>query len=144
MKTASLLLAGVLCAGLFSAVAADETEAGPKGGRILEKTNPKAEFLVEKDRTVSINFYDATGKPVSPANQSVTVIADGKEGKQKIEFEKKGNALVGKTKLPEGDANNVVVQLKQTADAKPQNYRFKADLSNCGGCKRAEYAFACH
>jgi len=144
MNRASLLLAGVLCAGLFSAVAADKTEGGPKGGRILEKTTPKAEFFVEKDRTVSINFYDAAGKAVTPTDQSVTVIADAKEGKQKIEFEKKGDALVSKAKLPEGDANNVVVQLRQTADAKPQNFRFKADLSDCGGCKRAEYACACH
>jgi hypothetical protein len=143
MKRASLLLAG-LCAGLLSAAAADKVEAGPKGGRILEKTNPKAEFFVEKGRTVSINFYDAAGKVVTPTDQSVTVIADAKEGKQKIEFERNGDALVSKTKLPEGDANNVVVQLKQTADARPQNFRFKADLSTCGGCKRAEYACACH
>jgi len=144
MNKASLLLAGVLCAGLFSVAAADKVEAGPKGGRILEKTNPKVEFFVEKDRTVSINFYDAAGKVITPTDQSVTVLADEKDGKQKIEFEKKGDALVSKTKLPEGDANNVVVQLKQTADAKPKNYRFKADLNNCGGCKRAEYACACH
>ena len=144
MSKTLLLLAGVLCAGLLSARAADKVEAGPKGGRILEKTDPKAEFFVEKDRTVSINFYDAAGKVVTPADQSVTVFADRKDGKEKIEFEKKGDALVSKTKLPEGDANSVVVQLKQTADAKPQNFRFKADLSHCGGCKRAEYACACH
>ena len=144
MNKASLLLAGLFCAGLLSAAAADKVEAGPKGGRILEGTNPKAEFFVEKDRTASINFYDAAGKVVTPTDQSVTVIADGKDGKQKIAFERKGDALVSKTKLPEGDANNVVVQLKQTADARPQNYRFKADLNECGGCKRAEYACTCH
>ena len=144
MKTSLLTLAGVLCAGLFTAAAADKLEAGPKGGRILEKTSPKAEFFVEKDRTVSITFYDAAGKPVPPAGQSVTVIADAKEGKQTLAFEKKGDALVSKTKLPDGDANNVVVQVKQTAEARPQNYRFKVDLSSCGGCKRAEYACTCH
>lgn len=121
-----------------------QVEAGPRGGRILGKTNPKAEFFVEKDRTVSITFYDAAGKPVPPAAQSVTVLAEAKEGRQKLEFEKKGDVLVSKTKLPEGDANNVVVQFKQTPDAKPQNIRFKADLSICGGCKRAEYACTCH
>jgi hypothetical protein len=138
---------GYLAIALFAGLtvsAADKVEAGPKGGRILEKTNPKAEFFIEKDRTVSITFYDAAGKPVPPTDQSVTVIADAKEGKQKLEFEKKGNALVSKTKLPEGDANNVVVQLKQTAEARPQNFRFKADTSNCAGCNRAEYACTCH
>ena len=144
MKTVSLLLAGVLCTGFLAATAADKVEAGPKGGRLLEKTNPNAEFFIEKDRTIAINFYDAAGKAVTPTDQNVTVIADSKDGKQKIEFEKKGDSLVSKTKLADGDANNIVVQLKQTADAKPQNFRFKADLSNCGGCKRAEYACACH
>ena len=144
MKTVSLLLAGVLCAGFLTATAADKVEAGPKGGRLLERTNPNAEFFIEKDRTISINFYDAAGKVVTPTDQNVTVIADSKDGKQKIEFEKKGDSLVSKTKLADGDANNIVVQLKQTADAKPQNFRFKADLGNCGGCKRAEYACACH
>jgi len=144
MKTVSLLLAGVLCAGFLTATAADKVEAGPKGGRLLERTNPNAEFFIEKDLTISINFYDAAGKVVTPTDQNVTVIADSKDGKQKIEFEKKGDSLVSKTKLADGDANNIVVQLKQTADAKPQNFRFKADLSNCGGCKRAEYACACH
>lgn len=56
-----------------------------------------------------------------------------------MEFEKKGDSLVSKTKLPEGDDYNLVVQFRQTAGAKPQNFRFKLDMSICGGCKRAEY-----
>ena len=76
MSKALILLAGVLCAGLLSAAAADKVEAGPKGGRILEKTNPRAEFFVEKDRTISINFYDAAGKIVTPTDQSATLSAD--------------------------------------------------------------------
>jgi hypothetical protein len=51
--------------------------------------------------------------------------------------------LVSKTKLPTGGDYNVVVQLKQTADAKPLNFRFKLDLATCGGCKRPEYACIC-
>jgi len=52
-------------------------------------------------------------------------IAHAKGGKQKVEFEKKGDVLVSKGKLPEGDGYNLVVQLKDKADAKPQNFRFK-------------------
>ena len=146
MKTSMKLttLAGVLCAGLLTLNAAEKIEAGPKGGRILEKTTPKAEFFVEKDHTLSIHFYDAAAKPIAPGEQSVTVIADAKSGKQKLEFERKGSALVSTTKLPEGDDYNVVVQFKQRADGKPQNYRFKLDMSTCGGCKRGEYACSCH
>jgi hypothetical protein len=143
MKTSLLTLAGVLCAGLFTLNAAEKVQGGAKGGRILEKTAPKAELFVEKDKTVSINFYDAAGKPVAPAGQNVTVIADGKGGKEKLEFEKKDDALVSKTKLPEGDGYNVVVQFKQTTDARPQNFRFKYDAHICGECKRAEYACTC-
>lgn len=146
MKTSLKLatLAGLLCAGLLTATAADrKVEAGPKGGRILEKTSPKAEFLVEKDKTVSIRFYDAALKPVATSGEVVTVIADAKDGKVTVEFERKGDALVSKTKLPEGDGYNLVVLFKQTADAKPQNFRFKLDLGTCGECKRAEYACIC-
>ena len=143
MKTALKLFAivGVLCAGLLAASAADKKIiGGPKGGRLLEKTEPRAEFFLEKDRTVTIAFYDAALKPVAAAAQTVTVIADGKT---RLEFEKKGDTLVSKTKLPEGEGYNVVVQLKQTAEAKPQNFRFKLELHNCGGCQRTEYACTC-
>lgn len=142
-KIAVGILAGVLCAGLLNAQAAEKSKGGPRGGRFLEKTTPEAEFFVEKDRTVSIKFYDAAGKTVPPADQSVTVLADAKGEKQRVEFEKKGDALVSKGPLPEGDDYNLVVQFKQTADAKPQNFRFKLNLATCGECKRAEYACTC-
>lgn len=136
-----------LCASLALPVTAADDDhkhlATPKGGKLLDKTNPHAEFVVEKDRSVTINFYNEQMKPVPAAGQSVTVIADAKDGKAKLEFEKKGDALVSKTKLPEGDGYNVVVQFKQTAEAKPQNIRFKLDMHICGGCKRAEYACTC-
>lgn len=146
MKTSMklLTLAGVLCVGLLTLNAADKKHiGGPKGGRLLEKTEPRAEFYVEKDHTVTITFYDTALKPVAAAAQTVTVIADAKDGKTKVEFEKKGDVLASKAKLPEGDGYNLVVQFKQTADARPQNFRFKLETHICGGCKRAEYACTC-
>ena len=50
---------------------------------------------------------------------------------------------MSKTQFREGDGYNVVVQFKQTAEAKPHNFRFKLDLHPCGECKRAEYACTC-
>lgn len=142
-----LTMAVALCVGLFTANAADKDghnhKVTPKGGRLLEKTEPHAEFVVEKDHSVTINFYDEAMKPVAVAAQTVTVVADAKSGKAKLEFEKKGDVLVSKTKLPEGDGYNVVVQFKQTAEAKPQNFRLKLDLGICGECKRAEYGCTC-
>lgn len=52
-------------AGLITLNAADKKHlGGPKGGRLLEKTEPKAEFFLEKDHTATITFYDAALKPV--------------------------------------------------------------------------------
>lgn len=147
MKTPLLTLAGLLCAGLLAAAAAGKNDtktlATPKGGRLLEKTQPHAEFVVEKDRTVAIHFYDGAMKPVAATTQTATVIAEAKGGKEKLELEKRGDSLVSKTKLPEGDGYNLVVQFKQSADSRPQNFRFVLDLSTCGGCQRAEYGCTC-
>jgi hypothetical protein len=150
MKTSLriLTLAVALCAALaFPAIAQEKHDhkhkATPKGGRLLDKTEPHAEFVVEKDRTVTINFYNEEMKPVAASTQKVTVIADAQSGKVTIEFDKKGDSLVSKTKLPEGEGYNVVVQFRQTTEAKPLNLRFKLDLHICAECKRAEYACTC-
>ena len=82
-------------------------------------------------------------KPVPVAAQTLTVIADANGAKKTVEFEKKGDVLVSKTKLPEGDGYNLVVQFQQAPDAKPRNFRFKLETRTCGGCKRAEYACTC-
>ncbi len=137
------VLVGALCAGLFNVNAAEKIVGGPKGGRLLEKTVPRAEFFVEKDRTVSITFYDAELKPVAATAQTVTVIAEAKSGQAKMEFEKKGDVLVSKTKLPDGDGYNLIVQFKSAPEARPQNFRFRYDAHTCGGCQRAEYACTC-
>ena len=141
------LTAVTLCSALSDITAAEKHDhkhlATPKGGRLLEKTEPHAEFVLEKDHTATINFYTHDMKPVSAGDQMVTLIADAKNGKQTIPFEKKGDSLVSKTKLPEGDGYNVVVQFKQKADARPQNFRFKLDTHICSECKRAEYGCVC-
>jgi hypothetical protein len=143
-KMRDVMIAAGLLAGICIVGAADKKHLdGPKGGRLLEKTEPKAEFFLEKDHTATITFYDAALKPVPATDQAATVIAETKDGKQKVEFEKKGDALVSKGKLPEGDGYNLVVQLKEKADAKPQNFRFKLDTHACSECKRAEYACVC-
>ena len=103
-----LTLAAALCVGLaLPAVAQDKHDhkhlVTPKGGKLLDETEPHAEFVVEKDRSVTINFYNDEMKPVAVTTQTVTVQADAKDGKVKLEFEKKGDTLVSKTKLPEGD-----------------------------------------
>ncbi len=139
-----LTLAVALCTGLLTVNAADKKlPAGPKGGRLLEKTEPHAEFYVEKDHRVTVTFYDAALKPVPAAGQTLTLIADAPSGKATLQFEKRGDVLVSQARLPEGDGYNLVVQFKPAATAKPQNFRFKLDLGRCGECQRAEYACIC-
>ena len=146
MKTTpkKIITTGALLVGLCVGHAADKKHlGGPKGGRLLEKTEPRAEFYLEEDHTATITFYDAAMNAVPAAAQTVTIIADTKEGKINVEFEKRGDVLVSKTRFPEGDGYNLVLQFKQTADTKPQNFRFKLETHTCSGCKRAEYACIC-
>ena len=142
-----LVLAGALCAApavLYAEAGPDHKRVGgPKGGRLLENTEPRAEFYLEKDNTVTVSFYDNALKPVSVAEQSVIVIAELNGIKTKLEFEKKGDVLTSKGALPEGEGLNIVVQLKQTASSKPMNFRFALEKGVCCMCKRAEYACVC-
>jgi hypothetical protein len=145
VKTTVRLIAitlAVMCAAALSVQAAKQIP-GPKGGRLLENESPRAEFFVEKDRTVTITFYDKDLKPMAPGEQVVTAVAEGKKGKEKMEFEKKGESLVSKTPLPEGEGYNVVVQIKAKPDSKAQNFRIKYESSPCEKCKRPEYACIC-
>lgn len=136
-----VIVAGLL--GTLSPAWAEKMTPGPKGGRLLENEGPRAEFFVEKDRKVTLTFYDASLKAVPAAEQAATVIAEAKGGKTKIEFKKKGDVLVSKAPLPEGNDYIVVVQLRAKADAKPQNFRIKYNATVCEKCKRAEYACIC-
>jgi len=138
-----IITLAVLALGLNLAQAGEKVTAGPKGGRLLENDAPRAEFFVEKDRTVTLTFYGQDMKPIAVKDQSATAIAEVKDGKKKIEFEKKGDMLVSKTPLPEGNGYTVVLQLKQTADAKPKNFRIPLNTSICAKCHHAEYACTC-
>jgi hypothetical protein len=118
-------------------------KGGPQGGRLLESTSPKAEFLVGKDRKITINFYDQDLKPVAAGTQTVVVHTEPDSGKKTLEFEKKEKTLVSKEPLPAGEGYNVVVQFRSAPGAKPENFRFKLDLYTCAECQRAEYACIC-
>ena len=132
-----------LALAVTPALADASVKAGPRKGRVLEMEAKNAEFFVEKDRTVSIAFYDAAMKAQPATTEIVTATAEAPTGKVKLEFEKKGDLLVSKTPLPEGEHYTVVVQVKATADAKPKNFRVPLDLSICKGCSNAEYACIC-
>ena len=133
----------VLALAISPALADAKIKAGPRKGRILELEGQNAEFFVEKDRTVSIAFYDAAGKQQPATGQVIAATAEAKGAKAKLEFEKKGDLLVSKTPLPEGEGYQVVVQAKTSPAAKPKNVRFKLETHVCKGCSNPEYACTC-
>ena len=142
MKTLLTILIALTVA-ISPAIADAKVKAGPRKGRVLELEAKNAEFFVEKDRTVSIAFYDAAMKLQAPGIEVVAVTAEAPTGKAKLEFEKKGDLLVSKTKLPAGDNYTIVVQVKATAEGKSKNFRIPLNLSLCKPCGNAEYACTC-
>lgn len=124
-------------------LAAEEVQAGPRGGRLLALDGQKAEFKVEADRTVTVAFYDDALNKVAPAGQVVTATAEAPSGKVKLEFQPKGDLLASSTPLPEGTGYNVVVQIRPAPEAKPRNFRITLDAHICSGCQRPEYACTC-
>ncbi len=142
MKTLLSLLT-ILALAATPALADAKVKAGPRKGRILELETQNAEFFVEKDRTISIAFYDAAMKAQPPEDQVVTATAEAPGAKTKLEFDKKGDLLVSKTPLPPGEGYQVVVQAKPSADAKPKNFRIKLQTHICKGCSNPEYACTC-
>lgn len=144
MKTniRQLLLVSITLAASAVAFAAKPL-LGPKGGKIVTTEAPHVEFFVEKDRKVTVTFYDANLKPVAPAGQVITGVAEAKTGKVGLEFAAKGGALVSNVALPAGHDVPVVLQVRDTASARPKIYRVDFHDEVCKECKRAEYACAC-
>ena len=142
MKTATLLPLFLLAATL--ACAAEKIVAGPKGGRLLDTAPLKAEFFVTKDRKVEVTFYDAALKPVAPGTQVVAITAEPKSGRTPIEVAPTAHGFASKAALPAaGEPYRVVVQVRATTEARPQNFRIDLNLDTCGECKHAEYACTC-
>ncbi len=141
MKKYLLLL---LTAALLTttAFAADTPISGSKGGKILSSTPLHAEFFVQPDRKVSITFYEAL-KQVAPSGQEIKVIAEAPMGKVTLEFEKDATGYISKTALPAGDGYRIVVQIKNDATAKSQNFRVDFHTEICKECGHPEYACTC-
>jgi hypothetical protein len=142
MKTLLNLLI-IAALATTSAFADAKVKAGPRKGLLLELGGKQAEFFVEKDRSISIAVYDATMKAQPVSTEVITATAEAPSGKVKIEFEKKGDLLVSKTKLPEGEGYQVVLQAKADPEAKTKNFRIKLQTHTCKGCGNAEYACTC-
>lgn len=140
--TSLLFVAAVLATPAVSAE--KKTVAGPQGGRLLATQGHQTEFVVRPDRKVAINFYDAALKPVPVSTQTVTITAEPKSGRTKVDLEKTATGFVSKTPLPESaEPYRIVVQVRAQPNAKPQNFRVDLNLETCAECKLKEYACIC-
>ena len=138
----NLILTTIALLATASAFAAKPI-SGPKGGKIVTTEAPHVEFFVEKDRTVTVSFYDKDLKSVALGVQVVSAVAEAKTGKVNLVFSAKNGSLVSTAPLPEGDGYRVVLQVRDNAGAKSKNYRVEFHNDVCGECKRAEYACIC-
>lgn len=136
----SLLIAAVIT----PAFAAEARPAGPKGGRLLDTAPLRTEFVVTADRHVEITFYDSALQPTAPTGQVVSVVAEPRTGRAAVALESSAHGFVSALPLPEAtEPYRVVVQVRASADAKPQNFRIDLNLAACAECQRAEYACIC-
>ncbi len=143
MKTLRITTLALISALALATALQASPIPGPKGGRIVTTEAPHVEFLVAPDRAVVVSFYDKDLKPVAAAGQVVTAVAEAKAGKVALDFAARDGALASTRPLPEGDGYRVVLQVRDTAQARPKNYRITYHDEVCGGCKRAEYACIC-
>jgi hypothetical protein len=148
MKYATTLALAALLTATTTTLAGEghshDIVPGPNRGKMLEVEPLHAEFLLNADRTVTVTFYDEAGKnAVAPAAQTVTVIAETPFGKAKLELAAKDGAFKSSEPLPEGEGYRVVVQIRDTPEAKPKNFRIDLVTHACGECKYAEYACIC-
>jgi len=62
---------------------------------------------------------------------------------QALALEKTSAGFVSVGALPAGEPYRVVVQVRASPEARPQNFRIDLNLEECGECSRAEYACIC-
>lgn len=120
-----------------------DIEAGPNGGRVLHAVEPHLEFLVTEDRKVRIAALTEEGKVQPIGEQSVTVIGGDRSNPTMMKLTKQGEVLVSDIAFPEGNDFPVVIQIKNTPDAKAETEKFNLNLADCPTCDYKEYACTC-
>ena len=119
-----------------------EIELGPNKGRILEfSTNESMHGEVTlKDGKLHIAVLDKDMKPVKVEAQTLTATAGTREKPVKLEVAKDEK---GFTVSAPKDDEWLIVQYKDSADAKPITARLHYDTTVCGDCKSPEWLCSC-
>ena len=138
-KTLSILILALSAAFAFGH---GEIELGPNKGRILEfSTNESMHGEVTlKDGKLHIAVLDKDMKPVKVEAQALTATAGTREKPVKLEVTKDEKGFtVAAPKAGEW----LIVQYKDSADAKPITARMEYDTKVCGECKSVEWLCSC-
>jgi hypothetical protein len=118
MKTKTIL--ATLALITTASLAHEAVTIGPNGGRVLyvdSPTTPNVEIIVNKEGQAEIALLDKDRKPLTLDKQSLTVNAGPRGAAKKLDVEKKDGKYVT-AKVPEGAPYFIVLQLKETEDAK--------------------------
>jgi len=127
---------------LLAFVANAGTVGGPRGGKMLEKGDIRAEFFVNSAKHAEVYFYDADLNVVMPETQLVRAIVNA-DGKVRVRFNKTTGGFVSADPLPEGDGYRIVLQISDESTGRRANFRIEYRAGLCGGCNRSEYACTC-
>lgn len=129
---------------LFSIVAFahEGVELGPNKGRILEFSKNETmhgEVTVKGDK-FHVALLDKNMKPVALDKQILTATTGERNAPQKLTVEKDAKGFV----IPLVKAGDwLILQYKNTPDAKAITARLEYNLSNCEGCNKAEWLCEC-
>jgi hypothetical protein len=117
-------------------------ELGPNKGRILEfsKNETMHGEVTEKDGKLHIALLDKDMKPVKPDAQTITATAGTRAKPVKLEVTKSESGFT--LPLP-GPGEWLILQYKESADAKNITARLHYDTRNCAPCKNPEWRCAC-
>ncbi len=139
MKTQLILLVTLVSSLAF---AHEGVELGPNGGRILEfsKNESLHGEVTVKGSAFHIALLDKDMKPVAMAAQSLTATTGDRKAPIKLEVSRDGKGFV----VPLVKAGEwLILQYKDSPDAKAITARFEYNTETCDGCKKAEWLCQC-
>jgi hypothetical protein len=140
MKAKLTTLILTLTTGL--AFAHSENEIGPNGGRILEfsKNQSMHGEVTVKEGKFHVAVLDKEMKPVKIEKQSLTATGGTREKPEKLVVEKDATGFI----VPlVKEKQWLILQYRETSDAKPITARFEYETKPCGQCKKPEWLCAC-
>ena len=104
---------------------------GPNGGRVLyvdSSTTPNVEVIVNKEGRAEISLLDKDRKPITLTTQTLSVTAGPRTEAKKLTAEPQGTKFLT-DKVPDGAPYTIVMQLKESADAKSILLRLNYDIA---------------